>query len=689
MKAPVSWLREFADLPASAAVEEIGARIASVGFEVAGIEGDVIDFEVTANRPDCLSIRGLAREAATAYSVSGSRVQGPGSRVQGLPAVARSAKVGPASEATSVPVTIESDRCGRYALAFADVKVAPSPAWLADRLTACGIRPINNVVDVTNYVLLEIGQPMHAFDIARLAGPEIRVRMARAGETLTTLDRQARTLDPSILVIADAERAVAIAGVMGGATSEVSASTTRIALESAWFSPEAVRAASKRLGLKTEASARFERGADPAAAVAGLERALGLLDQIGAGRQVGDIVDVHPAPLAPRSLSLQREYLDRLLGDQVPDADVMRILTGLRFSPAPGGGGWLVGVPSWRVDVTRPADLIEEVGRHWGVNKVPARFPSLHTPPHPADPGILRARRIRRLLCGAGLQEAATFTFLEAAAAAPFAADARSLVKIANPLSEKFAVLRPSILPGLIDALIYNRRRDIADVRLFEAGSVFSASGEQQRVAWVLCGARTAHWSQPATDVDFYDALGVAETLCEAFGLAPQKDAAPSQPLDWFSSERFVQLSVDGRAIGIVSQVRSDLLSARGLPADLTVVAGEMDLAALDTRTDAVRRVAPLPRHPAVIRDLSMLIDARLPAAAVRATIRQQPLPTLVKVHEFDRYQGKGVPEGQVSLSVRLTFQDRERTLTDGEVQDAVDTVVKALTREHGATLRR
>ena len=680
MKAPVTWLREFADLPESATVEEIGSRVASVGFEVAGIEGDVIDFEVTANRPDCLSIRGLAREAATAYGVQGSGfgVRGSGSRVQGSGSKVQA----------SVPVTIESPLCGRYALALADVTVGPSPTWLADRLTACGIRPINNVVDITNYVLLEIGQPMHAFDVARLAGPGSRVRMARAGETLTTLDRQARTLDPSMLVIADAERAVAIAGVMGGATSEVSASTTRIALESAWFRPEAVRAASKRLGLKTEASARFERGADPAAAVAGLERALELLEQIGAGRQVGGIVDVHPAPPAPLSLHLQREYLDRLLGDQVPEADVMRILTGLRFSPAPAEGGWLVGVPSWRVDVARPADLIEEVGRHWGVNRVPARFPSLHTPPHAADPGILRARRIRRLMCGAGLQEAATFTFLEAAAATPFVADARSLVKIANPLSEKFAVLRPSILPGLIDALIYNRRRDMTDVRLFEAGSVFSASGEQQRVAWVLCGARTAHWSQPATDVDLYDALGVAEILCEAFGLAPQTDAAPSQRLDWFVGERFVRLSVDGRVIGTVSQVRSDLLSARGLSADLTVVAGEMDVAAFDARTDTVRRVSPLPRHPAVVRDLSMLVDARLPAAAVRATIRQQPVPTLVKVHEFDRYQGKGVPEGQVSLSVRLTFQDRNRTLTDGEVQDAVETIVKALTSAHGATLR-
>ncbi len=682
MKAPVSWMRELADLPASAGVNDIAAAVAGVGFEVAGIEGDVIDFEITANRPDCLSVRGLAREAATAFAV-----QGPESRVQGLPAVARGAKVGPESE---VPVTIESELCGRYALALADVTVGPSPAWLADRLTACGIRPINNVVDVTNYVLLEMGQPMHAFDVARLAGPEIRVRMARAGETLTTLDRQARTLDASMLVIADGARAVAIAGVMGGAASEVSAATTRIALESAWFQPATVRATSKRLGLKTEAAARFERGADLEAATAGLVCALDLLERIGAGHRVGGITDRFPSPGAARTITLLRAHLDRLLGDQVPDADVMRILTSLGFVVTPAHTDWHVRVPSWRVDVAREADLIEEVGRHWGVNRVPATFPALRTAPHRADAGVLRARRIRRLLCGAGLQEAVTFTFIEHVAAEPFAGDPASLVTIANPLSEKFAVLRPSMLPGLLDALSYNRRRDIADVRLFEAGSVFSMQGERQRVGWVLSGSRLVHWSQPAAEVDLFDALGVAELLADAFGVTCRFEPAADAP--WCVPGRVASLFVDdggaSRRVGIVGQLLPSLTSARGLPAGVTVVAGELDLHELHGTDAALQRVTPLPRHPSVQRDLSILIDAGLPAAAVRGTIRASAPATLVDVREFDRYHGTGVPTGQVSLSLRLTFRDRDRTLTDVEVQQAVEAIIEALARTHGTALR-
>ncbi|MCR4375552.1 MAG: phenylalanine--tRNA ligase subunit beta [Acidobacteria bacterium] len=674
MKAPVSWLREFADLPASASVAGIAERIAGVGFEVAGLEGEVIDFEITANRPDCLSIRGLAREAAAAYGVQGPAVLGSG---------------GPAVLGSGVPVTIESDLCGRYALALADVKVGASPAWLANRLAACGVRPSNNVVDVTNYVMLETGQPLHAFDVARLAGPEIRVRMARAGETLTTLDGQARTLDAAMLVIADRDRAVAVAGVMGGAPSEVSASTTRIALESAYFQPAPVRAASKRMGLKTEASSRFERGADPAAAVTALARALDLFEQIGAGRRVGGVTDVHPAPVAGRTVTLQRAPLDRLLGDVVPDADVARILASLGFVAAPAAGGWDVRVPTWRVDVAREADLIEEVGRHWGVNRVPATFPALHTAPRRSNAAVLRARRIRRLLCGAGLQEAVTFTFIEQAAASLFVAEPASLVSIANPLSEKFAVLRPSMLPGLLDALVYNRRRDLDDVRLFEAGAVFSTAGERQRVGWVLCGARLAHWSQPPAAVDLYDALGVAGVLTEAYTLACHTEPATDAP--WFVPGRAAAVIADcgtgPQRIGTVGQLRPEIVDARGLSAGI-VIAGELDVDVLRDTTVAGRRVTPLPRHPAAIRDLSILIDAGLPAAAVRATIRAHAPASLVEVREFDRYQGKGIPDGQISLSVRLTFQERDRTLTDAEVQQAVEIIVDALAGTHGAALR-
>jgi phenylalanyl-tRNA synthetase beta chain len=680
VKATLSWLREFAPLPESATVADVAARIAGAGFEVASIEGETIDFEITANRPDCLSIRGLAREAATAYEVLGS--WGPEVLKSWGPEVLKS----------TVPVTIESDLCGRYALALADVKIGPSPAWLTERLTACGVRPINNVVDVTNYVMIEMGQPMHAFDVTRLAGPEIRVRLARTGERLTTLDGQERKLDPSMLVIADRDRAVALAGVMGGAASEVSASTTRIALESAYFQPGTVRATSKRLSLKTEASARFERGGDPAACAGGLARALDLIEQIGAGRRAEGGADAYPTPPAERVVMLGRDHLDRLLGDTVPDEDVERILTSLGFdvTSVNAGEGWSAAVPSWRVDVSREADLIEEVGRHWGVNRVPATFPALTVAPRRSSRGVVRARRLRRLLCGAGLQEAVTFTFIEEAAATPFVEDAAQLVAIANPLSEKFAVLRPSMLPGLLDALIYNRRRDMDDVRLFEAGAVFTSAGERQRLGWVLCGARVSHWSQPPAAVDVYDACGVAEMLADAFALQCHTEAAADAP--WSMPGRTAALIADhgdgATRIGTVGQVRPEVVAARGLSAGV-VIAGEIDVDALRDTDEGEGRIAPLPRHPAMVRDLSIVLDAGLPAAAVRGTIRAHAPATLVGVREFDRYLGTGIPEGQVSLSLRLTFRDPDRTLTDSEVQQAMELIVDALASTHGASLRR
>jgi len=676
-------MREFVPVPDDPAA--IAARLAGCGFEVASIEGDVIDFEITANRPDCLSVLGLAREAATAFDVN-------------LIATTTSAeRPGPAA----IPVSIGDAGCGRYVVGLANVKVGPSPAWLTDRLVAAGVRPINNVVDVTNYVMIETGHPMHAFDVAKLSGPEIRVRRARAGEQLTTLDGVERKLDETMLVIADRERAVAIAGVMGGMSTEVAPTTTHVALESAWFLPASVRQTSRRLDLKTEASARFERGADITAAVRAIGRALELFERIGAGTAVGGTSDVYPRVFEARRVALARAHVTRLLGDQVPDADIRRILGRLGFGLTATSDGWMVDVPAFRVDVAREADLIEEVGRHWGFDRIPPTFPALRTPPAPMSPAVARDRSVRRVLCGAGLQEACTFTFIEREAATPFVDSDDALVAIANPLSEKFAVLRPSILPGLLDALVYSRRRETDDVRLFETGAVFLRTGESTRVAWVLSGARADHWSGNAGDVDLFDAKGVAELLGEAFGV--QLAARPADGRPWFVRGRAADLFVTepaGRAgelaIGSVGQIRPDLVAARGLSQSGAVVGGEIALAALGGgRTDdghdagiRAARIDPLPKYPSIVRDLSFFVSERLPAADVRGTIRSTAPHTLVSVHEFDRYQGKGVPEGSVSLSMRLTFRDPGRTLTDADVQRAVDSIVSALSAVHGAVIR-
>jgi phenylalanyl-tRNA synthetase beta chain len=681
MKAPLSWMREYAPIGDDA--RGVAARLADCGFEVASIEGEVIDFEITANRPDCLSVYGLAREAATAFDVD--LAPPPGS---GDPA-------GP-SGAPPILVSVADAGCGRYALALAEVRVGPSPEWLASRLIAAGVRPINNVVDVTNYVMLEMGHPMHAFDVARLGGPEIRVRRARPGERLTTLDGQDRALDDTMLVIADRDRPVAVAGVMGGAASEVSSATTHIAIESAWFLPSAVRLTSRRLGLKTEASARFERGADIGAPVRALRRALALLQQTGAGKPSGAMADVYPRPVEARYVELRRSRVARLLGAAVPDADIARLLGRLGFATTAADAGWRVQVPSFRVDVTREADLIEEVGRHWGFNRIPSTFPPLRDVPRPAASSIARDRTLRRVLAAAGLQEASTFTFIDERAAAAFVADASALVRIANPLSENFAVLRPSLLAGLLDAVVHNRHRQIEDVRLFEIGSVFGPAGERACVAWVLAGARDRHWSAAATganDVDEFDAIGVAEVVGRAFGA--DVEAVPDPAIAWLTPGRAAALVArreDGATpivIGSAGRLNARVIAARGLGARDRVIAAEIDLAALaEASRPGIAPIVPLPRFPAIVRDLSLLVDERLPAADLRGTIRAHAARSLVEIREFDRYRGKGVPDGQIGLSVRLTFRDPDRTLTDAEAQQAVDAIVQALERTHGARLR-
>jgi phenylalanyl-tRNA synthetase beta chain len=660
-------------------------EIALRGFEVAEVETGaqpVIDFEITANRPDCLSHLGIAREAATIWRVP---VQPPS-----LPP--------PPDAYTGAPpgidVRIEApDLCPRYCAQVFEVQVGPSPSWLADRLEAAGVRPINNVVDVTNYVMLEIGQPMHAFDLDRLAEHALVIRRAQAGERLETLDGVERLLDGDMLVIADAGRAVALGGVMGGADSEVHAGTRAIALESAYFHPPSVRRTSKTLGLKTEASIRFERGGDIEAPPAGIARAAALFDRIRAGRPLGSIVDRYPSPRQRLRLQLRASRIERVLGQRVPAADVPRILESLGFDVEAGAGGetWTVTAPTFRVDVQREVDLIEEVGRHYAFDRLPATFPPLGAPQAPPAPSLSQERLVRQVLTAAGFSEAVTFAFIERQAALPFCEAGAEPAAIANPLSEKFAVLRPSLIPGLLDACAHNRRRERRDVQLFETGNRFTPQGEGRAVAFAWCGSGgAAHWSAPDRAVDFFDLKGVVEQLARAFGV-PAEWAPASRAFLVPGRAAEVQVRRNGGAhvLGVAGQILPALAGARGFPEGEEIFAAELDLNRLfaTARGDDLR-AETLPRFPSIARDISILVGEALPAAAVRGTIRSAAPATLVSIVEFDRYQGKGVPEGRVSLSLRLTFRASDRTLTDHEADQATTKIVDALRAQHGAERR-
>jgi phenylalanyl-tRNA synthetase beta chain len=679
VKLPYSWLIELVKVPGD--VDAVAAALARRGFEVASIDPfdsaqgrhGVIDFEITANRPDCLSVLGLAREASAAY---------------GVPLKAPDRTMPPAGQPQPIDVVIEdAELCPRYCAQVFDVRTTGhTPDWMRERLEACGVRGISPVVDVTNYVMLEMGQPTHAFDYATLAGRALRIRRAAPGEKVTTLDGVERALDPDMLVIADGERAQAVAGVMGGARSEIGAATRLMVLESAYFKPASVRRTSKKLGLKTEASTRFERGADVNAPPAAIERIAALLQQIGAAQPLGPIVDRYPSPQPPLTLRLRADRIQRVLGIPVPKDDVPAILSPLGFTVFDEGSNdngtpaWPVRVPSFRVDVRREIDLIEEIARHDGYASLPATFPTLTAAQAAPDPRTIRERRLRQVLTACGFSEAMTFAFIEADAAAPFA---DPLVSVANPLSEKFAVLRPSLLPGLIDAAAHNRRRQHPDVRLFETGTRFRHRGESHAVAGVWAGAGApTHWSGGARPADFYDVKGVVETVTRAFGV--DVDFEPAE----------IAYLVPGKsavvgAIGSIGQIRPSIAEARGFPANEPLWAFEIDADALGSGGDGDDlRAESLPRFPSIVRDLSILVDANLPAAAVRGTIRSAAPPTLVHAIEFDRYKGKGVPEDRVSLSLRLTFRSADRTLTDAEVDAAMGQIVAALVAAHGAIRR-
>jgi phenylalanyl-tRNA synthetase beta chain len=673
-------------------VKDLAWDLNLCGFEVASVmpsspdagedEDAVIDFEITANRPDCLSVIGMAREVATRYRVPLRSVEPPPLR-------------GHEDALDGLLVTIEdAHRCPRYTAAIADVAIGPSPAWLARRLEAAGVRPINNVVDITNYVLMETGHPLHAFDLARLGGSELRIRCARPGERLTTLDGQSRALDHEMLVIADAVRPQAIGGVMGGADSEVWSGTRTIAIESAWFLPASVRRTSKRLGLSTEASYRFERGADIEAPLRALARTCELVERTGAGTVRPHWIDAYPGRRPAASLALSVRAVADFLGHDVDAAGIDRTLADLGFGvEALDADRRSVTVPSWRGDVSREVDLYEEIARHDGYDRLPMTFPALVAAPEPPVHRLQVERTAKRLAARAGFSEAVTFTFIERAAAEPFAGGA-PLVGIANPLSESFAVLRPSLLPGLVDALAHNRRRERRDVQLYETGTRFRADTGETRglgLAW-LGTASAEHWSGTARAADFFDMKGAVEAVCEGLGLEVERVATAQRP--WLVPGRTAEVPVTHPGGPVVAAVFGQLLpslaAAHGLPAGEAVYVAELDLDAVEA---AVRlgddiTCRPLPRHPSVVRDISVLVDASLPAATLRGTIRRSGPPTLVDVREFARYQGAGVPEGQVSLSFRLTFRAADRTLTDSEVQQAVETSVAALAGSHGARLR-
>jgi phenylalanyl-tRNA synthetase beta chain len=697
MNISYNWLRELTGTRLEP--RELGARLTMVGLAVDSVHeaGDdfVLDFDLTSNRPDCLSHLGIAREVAVMENTGG---------VAHLPAADPTSVAGSSKDATSVVIQDE-DLCPRYAARLVrGVKIEPSPDWLVKRLQAIGQRPINNVADITNYVLHELGQPLHAFDFQKLIEGRIIVRRAVAGEKLCTLDGVERELDEQMLVIADAARAVAVAGVMGGLETEISSETTDVLIESAYFAPASVRRTSKLLGLHTEASHRFERGVDYDGVLRAQNRCAALICEIAGGTATEDAIDIYPVTLPKIEVSLRPSRVPALSGVDVPVDEIKRILTSLGFAAAPleeTSERLRFTAPTWRVDIEREEDLVEEVVRHAGYDKIATELPPSSSAGE-YHPGENRKRALRQTLLTLGFDEAANFSFIDAAHDDRFELipdfvqrrdDDERFVTLSNAIIEGATRMRPTLLTGLLDSVLRNFNHGTRDVQLFEVGRVFASHrehgqlpNEREALAFVISGGAMEEGRAGASrELDFYDLKGALEAAVDAMKL-PRLSFAAAQ-VKHLREGQAARISTKGnQGIGFAGRLDEEIVADYKFRQPVYVA--EIDLSRLLENAETPVLYHPLARYPGIDRDISVLIDRSVAFAEMERAIIAQPLEYLRKVELVDVYEGVNLPEGKRSLTLRIEYRADERTLRDEEVDAMHANIVSTLEQTFGAQLR-
>jgi phenylalanyl-tRNA synthetase beta chain len=711
MNISYNWLRELTG--ASLGPRELAEALTRVGLAVEVVHEAVDDFileiDLTSNRPDCLSHLGVAREVAAATN---GRVL--------LPDSAPMKVEGHAASYTAVEIR-DVDLCPRYAgRVVRGVTIKPSPEWLVKRLEAIGQRPINNVADITNYVLHEQGQPLHAFDLAKLSENRIVVRRATTGEKIKTLDGVERELDPEMLVIADAVRPMAVAGVMGGEDSEISEGTRDVLIESAYFNPASVRRTSRLLGLHTEASHRFERGVDYEGVLRAQERCVSLICELAGGLATEDAIDVYPKRLSAPVVSMRPERVKALTGLEVGTGEMVRILQALGFlqrdamslmgaaeKPAGEGPGGATGrslaflAPTWRVDIEREEDLVEEVARHAGYENITTELPASNIAGE-YQPSERKRRALRRALVASGFDEAISFSFIDTAHDDRFEflpdfvseGDAATrFVTLTNPIIEGVTRMRPTLLAGMLDAVRHNFNHRTRDVRLFETGRVFAANEEpgllpveRESLALAATGMATEEGRAGAVrELDFYDLKGAIEAVVEAMNLAPLGFEA-AQVLH-LSDGQAARITIgDGQAIGTIG--RLDDAAAALYKFRQPVYVAEVDLSALLELEERPVLYTPLTRYPSVVRDVSLLVGRRVTLGEMLEHVRAEGPANCRDAKLVDVYEGASLPEGKRSVTLRIEYRSDERTLRDDEVDEMHARLVQSLADKFGAQQR-
>lgn len=651
------WLLDYVETQFSA--EELRERLTMVGLAIDAVErhGEdaVLDVEVPSNRPDCLSHVGIGREVAV---IARTQLH--------LPEIKAFKTEGRAEDFTSVEIK-DPDLCPRYAARLVrGVKIGPSPEWLVKRLETIGQRPINNVADITNYVLHELGQPLHAFDFQKLAGRRIVVRRAARGEKLKTLDGVERELTSDMLVIADAERPVALAGIMGGEESEISAATTDVLIESAYFDPNSVRRTARRLGMDTEASRRFERGADCEGVLRAQERCVQLICEMAGGLASEEAIDIYPAPVVRREVTLRPQRVPDLTSVSVERGEILRILSGLGFELVDDLPDKLsFNVPSWRIDVEQEEDLVEDVARHTGYDKIGSELPPSSASGE-YQPTEMKQRLLRRALTAFGFDEAINFSF------APKETDGQPELK--NPIIEGSAFMRRTLLPGLLNSLRHNLNHGIRDVRLFEIGRVFGpiSDGElpDERLSLALVasgGALEANKAQAERDLDFFDVKGALETAIDWMSLTPLIFTQSSSPHLREGQAARIKLS-DGTEIGTIGRLAESVAASYKFRYPVYVM--EVDLDALISGPAKTVQYYLLPRYPSVGRDISLLVNRSIALDDLLKAVREKHVPDFRGVKLVGTFEGGNIPFAKRSVTLRLEYRSDERTLRDEEVEE-------------------
>ncbi|WP_215142508.1 phenylalanine--tRNA ligase subunit beta [Exiguobacterium qingdaonense] len=643
---------------------QVGADV----LDLLDLNDEVIELGLTPNRSDCLSLYGIIHEVAAILE-----------RPYTLPTADATS-----SSPSAVTIELATPNCPYYAAReVKGVMISESPQWLKNTLIAEGVRPINNIVDVTNYVMLEMGQPLHAFDSKKL-GNSIVVRQAKDGEEMVTLDDVTRTLDSSMMVITDGKVPVAIAGVMGGASTEVDATTTDIVLESAYFDSASVRKTSRTLGLRSDSSARFEKDVDPERVVLALDRAAQLIEEISGG-VVYDAVSSGETTSRARQIEVSIDYINKRLGMTLDRQTIVQILERLGLTTE-GGDVLTVHIPSRRPDLELPADITEEVARLYGYDSLPSTLPASQSKGYLPVINALR-RNTRRVLQGGGLSQAITYSLTSEAHATRFGGEADQLVRLAMPMSEERSVLRTSLIPGLLEAARYNTARQQSNVALYETGRVYTEHGdtlprETERVAGVVTGLWMDHRSQGTRiPVDYFVAKGIVDTLVETLRLEVTYEAVSMPDMH---PGRTANIVMDGEVIGYVGQVHPG--TSKDVYGMKEVYVFELNLSAL--RGEETLLYQDVPRYPSIARDLALVLPRATPAGVVEQTIRQAAGPLLIDLVLFDVYTGENVGADEKSIAFSLKFQDPSRTLQDEEVTAAYETIVEAVRAAHGAEVR-